>query len=179
MTLNKRTRFEVLKRDDYTCRYCHSADRPMTVDHVIPVALGGSDKPSNLVAACVECNNGKASSHPDANTVDLVTEDALRWAAAMREASARMAMERAELDAYIEAFECAWAGSYGPSDWRGTLGSLRQAGLPLSEMLDAADVALSARSIDNRFRYFCGVAWRKVSRLQEMARLIVEEGGAQ
>jgi hypothetical protein len=33
----------------------------MRVDHVTPVALGGTNHPSNLVAACEPCNSGKTS----------------------------------------------------------------------------------------------------------------------
>jgi hypothetical protein len=31
----------------------------MHIDHVIPVALGGDNRMSNLVTACAECNLGK------------------------------------------------------------------------------------------------------------------------
>jgi 5-methylcytosine-specific restriction endonuclease McrA len=56
-------RLRVLARDNYTCVYC--GKRAETVDHVIPQNYGGSDLPSNLVAACWECNNLKGSSCPD------------------------------------------------------------------------------------------------------------------
>ena len=63
MAVTKRVRFEVLRRDNHTCRYCGASapDTTLTVDHVTPVALGGSHDPSNLVAACKDCNAGKAS----------------------------------------------------------------------------------------------------------------------
>lgn len=57
-----RVRFAVLESAGFTCRYC-GAMAPavrLVVDHVVPVADGGSDDPDNLVAACVECNAGKA-----------------------------------------------------------------------------------------------------------------------
>lgn len=40
MAVSKRTRFEVLRRDDFTCRYCRSKDSELHVDHVTPVSLG-------------------------------------------------------------------------------------------------------------------------------------------
>ena len=61
MAVSKRTRFEVLKRDNYTCRYCRSEENPLTVDHVVPTALGGSDAPDNLVAACKDCHSAGPS----------------------------------------------------------------------------------------------------------------------
>ncbi|WP_078628685.1 HNH endonuclease [Streptomyces sp. NRRL F-2664] len=54
MPVSNRLRFEVLRRDRYTCRYCGGSapDVVLRVDHVVPVALGGTDTPDNLVAAC-------------------------------------------------------------------------------------------------------------------------------
>ncbi len=53
------TRKNVLKRDNYECQYCGARDRPMTVDHIIPKTRGGKDEWTNLVCACVKCNNKK------------------------------------------------------------------------------------------------------------------------
>jgi hypothetical protein len=63
MAVSKRLRYEILRRDNHTCRYCGASapDVPLRVDHVTPVALGGSDKPDNLVASCEACNSGKSS----------------------------------------------------------------------------------------------------------------------
>ena len=90
MSVSKRTRYEVLRRDNNTCRYCGGTapDVTLTIDHVTPVSLGGSDDPSNLVAACKDCNAGKSSSNPDAALVASVSDDALRWAAALKAAAA-------------------------------------------------------------------------------------------
>lgn len=61
--LSVRTRFEVFKRDNFTCRYCcrTTPDVVLEIDHVVPVVDGGSDDPMNLVTACWECNAGKSS----------------------------------------------------------------------------------------------------------------------
>jgi len=53
----KRLRLIVLKRDEYTCQYCH--DQANSVDHVIPRVKGGSDSLDNLVACCKPCNSAK------------------------------------------------------------------------------------------------------------------------
>lgn len=60
--LSVRTRFEIFKRDNFTCRYCSrtTPDVVLEIDHVVPVAEGGSDDPMNLVTACWQCNSGKS-----------------------------------------------------------------------------------------------------------------------
>lgn len=77
MAVSKRLRYEILRRDRFTCRYCGASapDAPMRVDHVTPVALGGTDHPSNLVAACEPCNSGKTSTIE--GFVDAVQDDSV------------------------------------------------------------------------------------------------------
>lgn len=62
MALSVRTRFEVFKRDDFTCRYCgkKSPDVILEVDHIVPRAEGGSDDTINLATSCWACNSGKS-----------------------------------------------------------------------------------------------------------------------
>lgn len=54
-------RFRILRRDKFQCRYCGQAAPFVTleVDHVIPVAKGGTSDDSNLITACLDCNRGK------------------------------------------------------------------------------------------------------------------------
>lgn len=60
-SISKRLRFEILKRDEFTCQYC-GACAPgvwLHVDHVVPLSAGGGNHDDNLVSACDECNLGK------------------------------------------------------------------------------------------------------------------------
>ena len=76
MALSKGTKFEVLRRDDYTCRYCggKAPDVELHVDHVIPKSRGGSDKPWNLTAACSSCNLSKGDGVPTSQVIEDVKE---------------------------------------------------------------------------------------------------------
>jgi hypothetical protein len=58
-------RFKILVRDNFKCVYCGKTkdEERIDVDHVIPVASGGTNDPGNLVAACWTCNIGKSKSH--------------------------------------------------------------------------------------------------------------------
>ena len=60
--ISKQVRFEVFKRDEFTCRYCgrSTPDVTLHVDHVVAVANGGTDEMDNLVTSCFECNLGKS-----------------------------------------------------------------------------------------------------------------------
>lgn len=54
--------FNVKLRDNFTCQYCGKvfSEKSLTMDHVIPRAKGGKTGWNNIVAACKECNQGKA-----------------------------------------------------------------------------------------------------------------------
>lgn len=179
----KRTRYEVLNRDGNTCRYCHATDSPLTIDHVIPVALGGTDDPSNLVTACRDCNYGKASSNPDAATVAQVGEDALRWAAAVRLAGRMVEEQKAARQAEIQPWLDHWflrargGWTYSlPNDCEAALWGFLDNGMPMGMLIESADIALDARNVDNRFRYFIGVARKKQGQLHEAARQLIADG---
>ena len=62
MGISVRLRFEVFKRDCFTCRYCgrKSPDVVLEADHIIPRSEGGADDEMNLVTSCWECNRGKS-----------------------------------------------------------------------------------------------------------------------
>jgi hypothetical protein len=62
MSVSVRTRFEVFKRDEFTCQYCgrKSPEVVLEVDHIVPVAGGGMDDVVNLRTSCWACNSGKS-----------------------------------------------------------------------------------------------------------------------
>lgn len=176
MTVSKRARFEVLRRDNYMCRYCRSRDNPLTIDHVTPVALGGSDDPSNLVACCRDCNIGKSSSPPDAERVADVEADAMRWAAAMEKAAAVLADQVEEKDTYVAAFLEAWPRHrHMPDSMISTVERFFDLGLPTAVMVDAAATAALQRGIYDRSAYFAGMCWKRLDAMRDIASQIVRE----
>jgi hypothetical protein len=56
-----RTRFLVMMRDGFRCKYCGAtaAETKLHVDHVVPFSKGGQCAIDNLVTACKDCNLGK------------------------------------------------------------------------------------------------------------------------
>lgn len=61
--ISKKTRFEVFKRDNFTCQYCGASapDVILEIDHIKPVSKGGTNSILNLVTSCKECNRGKTN----------------------------------------------------------------------------------------------------------------------
>lgn len=60
-TISKGTRFEVFKRDNFTCQYCGrtAPGVVLEVDHIDPVSNGGGNEIMNLITSCFDCNRGK------------------------------------------------------------------------------------------------------------------------
>jgi hypothetical protein len=92
--ISKGTRFEIFRRDRFTCQYC--GRRPpevvLEVDHIIAVAEGGGNDDMNLVTSCVDCNRGKGKKRLET----LPRPDA-------DDAWVEMQQEIAELERYQEA----------------------------------------------------------------------------
>lgn len=60
--VSDRVRFLVFKRDLYQCRICRKMGGELELDHMIPVARGGSNEIENLQTLCMSCNRGKRDS---------------------------------------------------------------------------------------------------------------------
>lgn len=173
MAVTKRTRYEVLRRDNHTCRYCGATapNVPLRIDHVTPVALGGTDNPDNLVTACQDCNAGKSSTSPDASLVADVREDALRHAELTRQAYAVLVERMGSRDDYIEEWAEAWERGVLPADWRNTISRWFEMGVPLELVTDAARIASTRTTVQDsgRFAYMCGIVWNQVTMIDELA----------
>lgn len=113
MAIGKAVRFEILKRDNFTCQYCGRKPPEVTleVDHIIARAQGGSDLPENLLAACFDCNRGKSKKglgHTLIQKRDLRKEKAaLRKAQKIMEHDKQQAQALEELtDEMVNNFTC-------------------------------------------------------------------------
>lgn len=184
MAVSKRTRYEVLRRDDFTCRYCRSKDGELHVDHVTPVSLGGSDHPDNLVAACRDCNAGKGSSSPGDEAVAQVEDDAARWAAARANAIERAAEKREEKARARQPFLDAWLswnkdGSMLTPDWKDHIDRWLSLGITVEQCVEAMDITIPKRHVqhDQIFAYMGGIIRNWLRELDDLtqAELIEQE----
>lgn len=173
MTVSKRLRYEILRRDNHSCRYCGATadETPLQIDHVTPTTLGGTDDPSNLVAACVECNAGKSSASPDASLVDDVAADALRWRRAMEYAAWEQSEQATIRQVQLEAFSDEWF-AWMPPDWHVSVGRFLDLGLSNDDLIALARMTFT-KDRRSSWHYFCGAAWGQLRQRQERAEEIL------
>jgi 5-methylcytosine-specific restriction endonuclease McrA len=79
-------RRHVYARDDYTCVYCGRRGNRLrlTIDHVFPVALGGTNDVANLVTACRPCNLAKGARRLDDAGLRRFAGERRAWAGRTR-----------------------------------------------------------------------------------------------
>lgn len=118
----KRDRFEVFKRDAFTCQYCGAQPPAVTlvIDHITPVAAGGDSEMINLITACEPCNQGKADKplgirqvRPDA---DLMFLEAQQEIAETKRYIAALDQRNAALAELVERLQQVWIDVSG-LDW--------------------------------------------------------------
>lgn len=169
--LGKKLRFEVFKRDGFACQYCgaHPPSVILHIDHVHPIAEGGSNDIDNLITSCVGCNQGKGA-HLLSQTPPSLTEkgEELRereeqikgYTTILRDRAARIEDETWQV-AEVLSPGCSETGF----DRRNLL-SIKQflERMPSWLVIEAAEMAFSRiRGSDyQRFRYFCGICWKKL-----------------
>lgn len=165
-SIGKKLRFEVFKRDGFTCQYCGATPPALLeVDHINPVAAGGDDDPDNLITACFDCNRGKG-----AVPLDVVPQSLDERAAEVAEREAQLAafgaiMEAARQRLEDDAWTIAEMLSPGASEGYSTanLVSIKRflRDLPLHDVLDAAEMTVARRGEHSAraFKYFCGICW--------------------
>jgi hypothetical protein len=183
MAVSKRKRFEIFKRDSFTCQYCGRT--PPTVilecDHVVPVAEDGSDDETNLVTACFDCNRGK-SDVPLESVIKTAEERAKLMREKREQVEAYNAMlmeEREAVDAAVDRIGNYWFNKYKSDKDCWQFGDARVptirrflASLTETEILDAVDIAFSRIFVmrdDNdykAFKYFCGICWNRIREAQ-------------
>lgn len=56
----------IMERDGFRCRRCGAGprDERLVIDHIVPLALGGTSDDDNLQTLCHPCNQGKGARPP-------------------------------------------------------------------------------------------------------------------
>ena len=172
--LSVRTRFEVFKRDNFTCRYCNrtTPDVVLEVDHIVPVADGGSNDEINLVTACWECNSGKSAiplgevmtgEDPHDRALMLLEKD--RQLREYNQVLARLYSERQNTAQNILDWWCDETGNETIPKNQFTWLANQLKSVPMTLLVEALEVAIS-RGMTKDWRYAMVVIrnWREDGR---------------
>lgn len=168
--VSKRTRFETFKRDGFTCQYCGQSPPGvlLEIDHIHPVAEGGTSHADNLITACEACNRGKG-----AVLLSSIPETLAAKGARIKEAEEQLAAynailqakrDRIEEQSWLVVFELTGKDSIRTPKFASIKTFVERLGL--EEVMEA--VSITRRRFPNRsetrtpFLYFCGICWRKI-----------------
>jgi hypothetical protein len=170
-------RFEIFKRDQFTCRYCgnKSPKAILEIDHLHPLSAGGTDDPENLITACYECNRGKGARllsdvPPEENLHEkavLIAEQELQIRELNHWRSVQMERQNAEMAALFDYWnKCFDAAPWNKTSVRRFIKNLGYH--PVAEAIEAAvskfGVTRSRAVSSDAFRYFCGCCWKQIKR---------------
>jgi hypothetical protein len=172
--ISKRLRFEVFKRDGFTCQYCGRTPPAVLLeaDHVHPLTAGGATDADNLVTSCQDCNRGKG-----AVPLDAVPQSLAERAAEVAEREAQIAAYAEVMDAARQRLEDdAWriVNALEPGVERFPIAHLTSIkrfvrDLGVHAVIEAAELAHCRKEgyrEDIVWKYFCGICWNKIRELQ-------------
>lgn len=174
--ISKRVRFEVFKRDGFSCQYCGRGvpDVTLEVDHIIPVADGGENHQDNLITSCFDCNRGKGAvplSSVPMSLEDRAIEAQERKEQAEAHASFLVDMRNIEEDLAWQVADVLRPESSERGMSRQDLASIKMFNerLGYPKTLEAAYIAADRwPSGTKRFKYFCGVCWNRIREKSEV-----------
>lgn len=188
-SIGPKLRFEIFKRDEFTCQYCgrKPPEVVLNCDHVLAVAKGGDDDPSNLLTSCWDCNIGKGDRDVDQAAIPIpeaaeMRREKLEQLKAIQEVRKE---EKAFYEKLIEESLITWSKNVGgyvsDSNWRYSV-AVREAmekfirQMEPDEMLEAVKISFkkfpalmlpeSWETKHARLKYFCGICLRKIEGVQ-------------
>ena len=181
--VKKSVRFEVLKRDKFTCQYCgrKSPEVVLHVDHILAKSKGGTNEFLNLITSCETCNLGKGVKPLDRIEAPVGTsfvaganksQEVGRYAEELRKEAERL--EDLEYCLARHWYERE-GGDLEAETWyiEGRLSDALQTFLKRldpKEILDSMEIAfarMGQAGDHKKFKYFCGVCWGKIREKEE------------
>lgn len=170
--ITKKLRFEIFKRDSFTCSYCGSKPPAVTleVDHINPKSKGGKNDINNLTTSCFDCNRGKTNvpltNIPKklADNLEAIKEKEAQineYNKYLKKIHRRENKDISEIDdIYNEQYpEYRLSESFK----NGSIKKFLQC-LPKQEVIQSLNIAISRLPNDsnNVIKYFCGICWNKI-----------------
>lgn len=165
--ISKKLRFEVFKRDSFTCQYCgrKAPDVVLEVDHITPVAEGGKNNILNLITSCTDCNRGKGKRkltdnqdlEKERNQLEIIQKKKELLYMMMQWKDELLQMEEEQID-YIEKIICSEHGSFTEVGRINAGKKIKQFGFDV--IVEAAIIAKRQYpGTEERMKKLGGIAW--------------------
>jgi len=166
-SISKKIRFEVFKRDSFTCQYCSAKPPkvPLELDHLIPVCKGGKNNIDNLITACFDCNRGKSGNELTSIPKTLIEKSECRRLALIqyKEYQKIISDEKNQMDIDINSIEIVYNTIFEDyiftEKFKISVKNFIKL-LGVEVVINAMETACSKmRHEDKALKYFCGICW--------------------
>lgn len=174
MTISKKIRFEVFKRDGFRCAYCGKSPPSviLEIDHIEPKSKGGKNDINNYLTACFDCNRGKrdiplekipAQLHENLEILKEKEAQLSEYRKFISKIEKRMLFDIDEINEIYSKYYPGWRFSDRFKDI--SIRNFLQL-LPKHEIIDALHIAISKYPNDKHrvTQYFCGICWNRIKR---------------
>lgn len=171
MSISKKVRFEIFKRDGFACGYCGKTppNTILEIDHIDPRSKGGSNESNNLLTSCFDCNRGKRNipltkiPNSLSQNLEIIKERETQLRQYNNFLSRIKARENKQIDEISEMY-CVRYKKWRLSD------SFKQSSLrmflrklPFEIVKEAMQMSCGRISdSDHAIKYFCGICWRSI-----------------
>ena len=172
MSISKKLRFDVFKRDLFACQYCGNSPPAVVleVDHIVPVSSGGDGVINNLITSCFDCNRGKG-----ARELTTITRPLLEISGELKEKEAQLkahkkllekikSRENAEIFEIESVFQKYFPDHTFKDRFKESIRCCFLPRLPHPQLTGNMHKACAMRSEnpDYAIKYFCGICWGQI-----------------
>jgi len=180
MSITKKDRFDVFKRDGFICQYCGGTPPKviLEIDHISPKSKGGRNNTDNYITSCFDCNRGKGKTELSVlpQTLDKKSEIIEERKEQLKRYNKLIELLSAQTEKMINnvclPYESQFIGYTLADKFKQTTITLFLKKLNYEEVAEAMQIACSkCDTSDNVIKYFCGICWNKI----KQNKLIQEE----
>lgn len=171
MAITKKMRFDIFKRDCFTCQYCGGTPPKVVleIDHIHPKSKGGDNKEDNYLTSCFDCNRGKSN-----RSLTNIPQTLKERTSVLKEKSTQMQeynkfmsiiqkQKEKAIDRICVPYEAKFPDYTLADIFKETTLSMFLNKLNEEEIIEAMQIACSRFNTSyNIVKYFCGICWTKI-----------------
>lgn len=171
---SRKIRFEVFKRDGFTCQYCGRTPPAVVLelDHIIPKSEGGPDNIDNYITACFDCNRGKGKHKldiipPEGDAkLKLLKEKRAQLKAFNRLIEKQESQYNEAIASINDVFTDSFPGLTTKDRFSQTTIKRFVHLLPVAKIKEAMALACSTKpdKPEDALKYFCGICWNWIKK---------------